>query len=137
MPIEVRGMTPLLEVFDMPTSLAFYRDLLGFEVGERSGPDDNCDWVWLRLNDVNLMLNTAYEADERPTAPDRARSQGHRDTGLFFRCPDVDGVYRYLQQHGVRADPPKNAPYGMRQLYLLDPDGFNICFQWPVRKEDL
>lgn len=31
MGVDVRGMAPLLEVFDMPTSVAFYRDLLGFE----------------------------------------------------------------------------------------------------------
>ena len=32
MPIKVEGGAPLLQVFDMPTSLAFYRDKLGFEV---------------------------------------------------------------------------------------------------------
>ena len=31
MAIEVRGMAPLLQVFDMPLSIAFYRDVLGFE----------------------------------------------------------------------------------------------------------
>ena len=32
MAIVVQRMTPLLQVFDMPTALAFYRDALGFEV---------------------------------------------------------------------------------------------------------
>ena len=32
MGIEIRGMAPLFQVFDMPTSVAFYRDVLGFEV---------------------------------------------------------------------------------------------------------
>jgi len=22
------------------------------------------------------------------------------------------------------------APYGMKQMYLADPDGYGICFQW-------
>lgn len=135
MAINVRRMTPLLEVFDMPTSLAFYRDLLGFEVGERSGADDNCGWVWLRLNDVNLMLNTAYEDDERPPAPDPTRIRAHHDIALFFSCPDVDGTYRYLTERGLQMQPPTNAPYGMRQLYFTDPDGFNLCFQWPVEEK--
>jgi len=136
MPIHVRGMAPLLEVFDMPTSLRFYRDVIGFEVVGRSGPEDNCDWVWLRLNDVDLMLNTAYESDdERPPQRDPDRVKSHHDTALFFSCPDVDGTYRYLQDQGVSLQPPHNAPYGMRQLYLSDPDGFNLCFQWPKLKE--
>jgi glyoxylase I family protein len=25
---------------------------------------------------------------------------------------------------------PKVAPYGMKQLYVHDPDGFSLCFQW-------
>jgi glyoxylase I family protein len=134
MSVDVRSMTPLLEVFDMPTSLAFYRDLLGFEVVGRSGPDDNCGWVLLRLNDIHLMLNTAYEDDERPPAPDPSRIRAHHDTALFFSCPNVDAAYHYLQERGVRVEPPNNAPYGMRQLYFRDQDGFNLCFQWPVEK---
>ena len=132
MAIDVRGVTALLEVFDMPTAVSFYRDLLGFEVVNRSGSDDNSDWVMLRLADIYLMLNTAYEGDERPPKPDAARVQAHHDTALFVGCPDVDGAYAYLRDRGVDLKPPENAPYGMRQLYLRDPDGFNICFQWPV-----
>ena len=33
---------------------------------------------------------------------------------------------------GVRVEPPRVAPYGMRQLYFSDPDGYGICFQWPA-----
>jgi catechol 2,3-dioxygenase-like lactoylglutathione lyase family enzyme len=132
MGIEIRSMTPLLEVFDMPTTVSFYRDLVGFEVIARSGSDDNSDWVHLRLADVDLMLNTAYENDKRPPDPDPARVRAHCDTALFFGCPHVDGAYAYLRDRGVDLKPPHNAPYGMRQLYLTDPDGFNLCFQWPV-----
>jgi hypothetical protein len=32
MAIEIQGMAPPLQVFDMPTSIKFYRDVLGFEV---------------------------------------------------------------------------------------------------------
>ena len=32
MDLQIDGMAPLLQVFDMPTSLRFYRDVLGFEV---------------------------------------------------------------------------------------------------------
>ena len=135
MAIEVQGMTPLLEVYDMPTSLAFYRDVLCFEMIAQSSPGDKCDWCLLRLANVHLMLNTAYESDDdRPSTPDPARMRTHKDTGLFFRCPDVDAAYAYLKERGVELKPPDNAPYGMRQLYLTDPDGYNLCFQWPVEE---
>lgn len=78
------------------------------------------------------MLNTAFEAQYRPSAPDQARLAAHSDTGVYFGCRDVDGAYEYLAGMGVDLEPPRNAPYGMRQLYVRDPDGYNLCFQWPV-----
>jgi len=131
MAIEIRGMTPLLQVFDMPTSIKFYRDVLGFEVVTTSNPrGEHFDWALLRLHGVELMLNTAYEEDARPPAPDPARIAAHDDTCLYFGCPDVDAAYAYLRALGVAAKEPKVAPYGMKQLYLSDPDGYNLCFQW-------
>jgi catechol 2,3-dioxygenase-like lactoylglutathione lyase family enzyme len=135
MAVDVRGLAPLLEVFDMPASIHFYRDVLGFEVVSTSGPGDGCGWALLRLNGVELMLNTAYEDDERPAAPDPARVAGHADTALFFGCADVDGAYRHLRAQGFDVKEPTIQHYGMKQLYVRDPDGFSLCFQWPATKE--
>jgi catechol 2,3-dioxygenase-like lactoylglutathione lyase family enzyme len=60
MSIKVEGSAPLMQVFDMPTSVAFYRDVLGFSVVKQSGPGDDFDWGLLKLDGVELMLNTAY-----------------------------------------------------------------------------
>ena len=61
-----------------------------------------------------------------------ARQAAHDDTGLFFSCPDVEAAYAYLRGKGVDVQPPKIAPYGMKQLYVTDPDGYVLCFQWPA-----
>ena len=133
MGIEIRGMAPLLQVFDMPTSIAFYRDVLGFEVAATSKPGaENFDWALLRLNGMELMLNTAYEEDSRPPEPDRARIAAHDDTAIYFGCPDVDAAYAHLRSRAENVKEPKVAPYGMKQLYVHDPDGYNLCFQWPA-----
>ena len=49
MAIEVRGLSRLLEVFDMPTSLAFYRDKLGFRVTGDSGQGDESECAKLAM----------------------------------------------------------------------------------------
>ena len=130
-PIE--GPCPLIQVYDMPRSVGFYR-MLGFEVvgcaPERRG--DDFDWGLLRLDGMELMLNTAYEKPARPTAPEPGRVEHHADTGLFFYCADPDAAHRYLQSLGIEAPPPTVAPYGMKQLWLKDPDGYVICLQCPV-----
>ena len=132
MALDVRGMTPLLEVFDMATSLKFYRDVLGFDtvMTDNNTVAPNHNWVWLRLGGADLMLNTAYEYDERPAEPDPRRVSSHHDTCLYFGSPDVDAVYDHLIARGLQVKKPQIAPYGMKQLYLHDPDGFNLCFQW-------
>jgi catechol 2,3-dioxygenase-like lactoylglutathione lyase family enzyme len=141
MGIGVRGLVPLLQVFHMPTAIRFYRDALGFEVTQKSAAlsddTDDVNWVMLQLNDAVVMLNTAYEPEYKPVEPDAARWQGHEDTGLFIGCPDVDTAYEFLKSKGVECKPPHVAWYGMKQLYIRDPDGYVICFQWQARPEEI
>ena len=136
MAVEVQGATPMFVVYDVPTSVAFYRDILGFEIIRTSPPftdaKDDFGWALMRLNGVDLMLNNAYENNIRPSTPDPARTAAHADSFLYFECPDVDAAYAYLVSKGVSVEPPKVAYYGMKQLYLKDPDGYSLCFQWPA-----
>ena len=133
MSAELRGLAPLLQVFDMQKSLAFYCGALGFAVVQKAGPPEDIGWVLLRFQHIELMLNTAYEMRDRPPQPDPARVAAHQDTALYFGCPDVEGMARRLRDEGVKAGEPKIAPYGMKQLYLSDPDGYVVCFQWPAQ----
>lgn len=135
---DIRGMCPLLQVFDMATSLKFYCDILGFQIRatdqNTAAPDHN--WVWLvRDEDIHLMLNTAYDPGDRPPMPDPNRIADHHDTCLYFGAPDVDAIYSYLQEKGVKSEKPQVAWYGMKQLYLRDPDGYGLCFQWKAEKK--
>ena len=41
-------------------------------------------------------------------------------------------AFDYLLQYGVSAKPPIITDYGMKQLYLKDPDGYDICLQHPL-----
>ena len=133
MAIEMRGVCPLIQVFDMPTSVRFYRDVLGFEVAEHAplrGPDE-FGWCLLRHeSDTEIMLNTAYDYGERPPTPDPTLVASHGDTCNYIGCPDVDGAYRHLRAKGLDVREPEVAHYGMKQLYVTDPDGFGVCFQW-------
>jgi glyoxylase I family protein len=133
MTIRTQSGTPLLQVYDMPTALAFYRDLLGFEVLHSAPPGPVTHWVMLRNGDVHLMLNTKYEFDyERPLEPDR--TSGRDDFVLYLLCEDADAAYRELEAKGwPDVEEPSTAPYGMRQVVVRDPDGFCICLQHAIQ----
>jgi uncharacterized glyoxalase superfamily protein PhnB len=134
MPLKVQGLAPLLQVYDMRVAIRFYRDVLGFTVSAKSpslseNPDD-VNWCLLDLDGTQFMLNTAYDPEDQPSSREPGRWSGHQDTCLYLGCPDVDGAYEYLCSQGLDPEPPKVAPYGMKQLYITDPDGYGLCFQW-------
>ncbi len=132
MQARIQGLCPLLQVFDMPRALAFYRDRLAFEILMRDRDRDDCDWVLLRWGTAELMLNTAYEADERPAVPDPKRMAAHADTTLYLSTPDVDALYSQWRDQYGDVDPPVVREYGMKQWTVIDPEGYAICFQHPA-----
>ena len=135
--MEPTGLLPLIQVYDMNEAVRFYRDVLGFGFVDHSPEIDAPEgryfhWCWLRHGPVELMLNTAYDAGERPPARDPSRETGHGDTILYIGCKDVDAAYDLLRSRGVDCKPPSVAPYGMKQLVVKDPDGYMLCFQAPA-----
>ncbi len=105
MAIEIRGMAPLLQVFDMPASIVFYLAMYWDSRSRAPQPGkERFDWALLTLNGVELMLNTAYE--------ERDRGRQHliplalllmRIRRFHFGCPDVDAAYAHLRARGVAA----------------------------------
>jgi len=127
MPVEIEGVTPLFQVYDMRQSVAFYTEKLGFEVDGTYEPDGHLYWASLRRGDAELMLNACWEDDERPESTDPRRVRGHGDTELYFRCSDVDEMYEEFRGKGVEVDPPSEQ-HGRREVVVIDPDGFRLSF---------
>lgn len=129
------GMAPLLQVYDMPTSVAFYRNVLGFTVSSGSAllsdnPDD-VNWILLDRPGMQLMLNTAYEKDQRPPQPDRQQQAAHQDVTLYFGDPDIEAAYAHVVGQGIGVAKPSTTGYGWKAINFSDPDGYGICIHWP------
>jgi len=124
----VRELWPLLLVQDIERSLAFYRDRLGFElVGEaRSG--ERMYWCRLQLGGASIMLQQAAAED----GPAEGRGRG---VSFYFVCDDADQVFADLTARGLKLDPPSIAYYGMKQLFVPEPDGYSICFESPTQQD--
>jgi glyoxylase I family protein len=104
MTIEVQGVSPLIQIFHMSTSIRFYRDVLGFVVAGKSKPisddPDDVGWAMLQLGAATIMLNTAYDPDAVPEAPDAARWSGHQDTVSISHARTWTGLTRNWLQKG-------------------------------------
>ncbi len=136
--IGLTGATPYFEVFDMNASLAFYRDVLGFEVLFASPEMETAEgrfshFVRLGRDGVDLMLNTTYDSNERPPARTEARWAGCRHVALYIDCPHVEALYTEMAARGLRAAPPAPTRYGYLAFSAQDPDGYRINFHTPLK----
>jgi len=138
--IEIRDGCTLMSVWDMPSAVRFYRELLGFDIVQRSptyaveNGEELFHWCMMRANDATIMLNTEYDEGERPA--ERPRQDEPRfGTWFYYGCPDVEAAYAKLQAAGVECKSPGltmyGGKYGFRTLSLRDPDGHGITLQWP------
>ncbi len=120
-----------LKVADIEGSLAFYRDVLGFEVTQRYGPD--AVFVSAGGYHHHIGLNTWESKGGAPPPPGA--------TGLFHiailyptRAALADALRR-LRAAAIALDGASD--HGVSEaLYLRDPDGNGVELYWDRPKED-
>ena len=118
--LRLTSMNPSLTVNDLGTSMAWYRDVLGCQVGELWQQDGVVMGAELKAGDVTIMISQ----DDWKMGRDRVKGQGIR-----FYCSttqDVDKMAAAIKARGgTLASEPKDE-WGMRAFSVADPDGFKI-----------
>ncbi len=126
----LRTVWPLLAVDDLEESIAFWRDQLGFTIaGQAEAADGRTFWCRLQRDASSIMLQRADEVEDGPA---RARGRG---VTLYFMCDDVDAFFREVSTRGLQVAPPTTADYGMRQLYVPEPNGYFVCFESAIGQD--
>jgi lactoylglutathione lyase len=131
-----------LQVADLERSLAFYRDVLGFElvfawnpqapyVGELVGyPDVDLHSAILRPPNSDVFLELLeYRNVERHPVDTRTANPGTAHIAFFVE--DLDGLYERLVSAGVGSvsapvTPTIGPNKGGRAVYMIDPDGIRV-----------
>jgi len=120
---------------DPERALAFYRDLLGFEVRGDVGYDGK-RWITvgpLEQPDTSIVLEPAAAApgltdEERETIA--AMMAKGTYGGLLLASADLDATFERLMAAGVEiAQEPTDQPYGLRDCAVRDPAGNMIRIQ--------
>ena len=141
-----------IQVADLDRSVAFYRDILGFElifawnpqaeyirtiVGY---PEADIHAAILRPPNSELFLEILeYRNVEK--APVDTRTANPGTAHLAFFTDDCDGLYDELTAKGVKSVNPPVTPTigpntGGRAVYMIDPDGIRVEFIQSVRTFD-
>ncbi|HEX4196067.1 MAG TPA: glyoxalase superfamily protein [Caulobacteraceae bacterium] len=116
----------LLNVADIETSLGFWRDLIGFEVVDRFDHEGAPVFASVRSGDVQLMLN----ARGGDPAPRLARPR-YTEAVIYLGVESVHDLVRELRGKGCEAPDPEPQDYGVDEITLRDPDGYEIAFTSP------
>ena len=116
------GLTCSLGVKDLKTSLAWYKDVLGFRLLYHL---EDLGWCELatEIKGVNLGLSQV----ERPEVKGGAT--------LTFGVQDIDAARRLLEEKGVRFDGPTQTIQDMVKLATFyDPDGHKLMLYQDLQK---
>jgi catechol 2,3-dioxygenase-like lactoylglutathione lyase family enzyme len=128
-------LRPMLEVLDVDASVAFYTDVLGFSVlssmEDEEAPGRKV-WASLEKDDVRLMVSLMHTHDEDD---EHGHDHSHEPmlTGaLYFTVDDVDALALDLGGKVQLEYGPVSQGYGMRELGIVDPDGYFLQFGTPL-----
>lgn len=118
MPPEVRSLIPMVHVFDLARSVAFY-ERLGFMVQNTFTPPDATGptWAWLELGNARIML-------ARASGPVDAEQQA---VLFYLYYDDIAATHAELSAAGVATGAmtyPFYCPKG--EFRVRDPDGYSL-----------
>lgn len=121
--LRLRGISLSLTAADLQRSIAFYRDVLGFVVGDEWRQKGVLTGVELHAGAVTFMLSQ----DDFAKGRDRLKGLGTR-----FYCSTAQDIDRFASQikerGGVLDQEPKMMEWGSRVFMISDPDGYKLSF---------
>jgi catechol 2,3-dioxygenase-like lactoylglutathione lyase family enzyme len=123
---EISGISPFFIVRDVPSSLSFYRDKLGFEITFQ-GPADDIFFGIVCRGGACIMLK-AVGVDPLPNSK---REPGAR-WDAYLDVPDPDALATEFASRDVDlSEPLKDTDDGLRGFELKDVDGYVLFFGRP------
>ena len=116
---------PIVYCDDLPRSLRFYRDLLGFRVTFSHPEQGEPGFVALQLGDgAELALADVRDPEAVPLNGQALRPASGHGFELCVYADDVDDAVTALRAAGVPVlAEPADQPWGDRMAYVEDPQG--------------
>ncbi len=119
--LRLRQISPSITCNDLDRSIAWYRDVLGFTVGERWEQDGRLMGVQMKAGVCDLMLN------QDDFAKGRDRKKGEAIRLWLATVQDIDALAVRAKAFGVKLDyEPHMLEWGDRAFALSDPDGIKL-----------
>lgn len=127
---EISGISPFFIVRNVPSSLAFYRDRLGFEVTFQGPTDDDIFFGIVRRGGAQILLKDIGVVPVPNYMRDVKKGIARWDA--FVSVPDPDALAAEFAARKVEfSEPLKDTDDGLRGFELKDADGYVLFFGRP------
>jgi catechol 2,3-dioxygenase-like lactoylglutathione lyase family enzyme len=127
---EISGIAPFFIVKNVPQTLAFYRDRLGFDI-TFEGPEPNDIFFGIVCRGAAMIMFKAVGVDPVPNYT-REIGQGVARWDAYLDVPDPDGLAAEFTSRNVEfCEPLKDTSDGLRGFALKDLDGYVLFFGHP------
>lgn len=127
---EILAISPFFIVRHVPSSLAFYRDRLGFEITFQGPAPDDIFFGIVRRGGAQILLK-AVGVEPQPN-PTRDIRQGSARWDAFVDVPDPDALAAEFASRNVEfVEPLEDTDDGLRGFAVKDADGYVLFFGRP------
>jgi catechol 2,3-dioxygenase-like lactoylglutathione lyase family enzyme len=111
---QIKSTVPVLASLDLKETLDFYTVRLGFKVcGEFE------DYAIVSRDDAEIHF---WKCEDRHIA---------ENTSCYVRTSGIQILYEEFTNRGLTLEQPVIQPWGMRELYVIDPHGNLLKFGEP------
>src|SRR5262245_16836777 len=120
----ISGISPLFIVADVPATLSFYRDMLGFDITFR-GPTPDDEFFGIVRRGGAMIMFKALEVEPVPNYTRRPTFSWD----AYVEVPDPDGLAAEFASRGVVFTVPlSDTDDGLRGFEIKDVDGYGLFF---------
>lgn len=108
---RLHSTAPILASLNLAESIHFYTGMMGFVLMVQLD-----DYAILGRDGCEIHLHVCNNALIA------------QNTACYIRTPSTDALYQEFKTRGVRLRPPQVKPWGMKELYVVDPHGNRLKF---------
>lgn len=120
-PLRGRTLSASLTVKDLPKSVAWYHEVVGFAIDRKHEREGKLRAVSLSAGDVRIVIGQ----DDGAKGWDRVKGEGF--SLQITTDQNVDEMAKRIKELGGTLDlEPRDMPWGARVFRLRDPDGFKL-----------
>ena len=121
-----KTLSPNIMVDDLPGTIGFYTEQMGFSVEATTPDQPPYDWASLRRDSVNLMFQTrASLGGDVPALKDLPIGGA---LTFYIQVDDAEALYTELKDKVAILREPQTTFYGAREFDCRDCNGYILTF---------